>query len=121
MDNPMSKYTFEKRQEVSAKLLEKFSDRIPVIVMRAPRSTLPQIDRSKYIISRDTTMCRFCYEIRKHIPELRPEQSIFTFIANKHMATSTSLIGDMYDKYHDDDGFLYITYTGENTFGAVQD
>jgi GABA(A) receptor-associated protein len=27
-------------------------------------------------------------------------------------------MGHIYEKYKDEDGFLYITYSGENTFGA---
>jgi len=33
------------------------------------------------------------------------------------MPPTSCLIHDLYDKYKDDDGFLYISYSGENTFG----
>jgi len=28
-------------------------------------------------------------------------------------------MSDIYDDHKDEDGFLYITYSGENTFGSV--
>ena len=27
-------------------------------------------------------------------------------------------MGELYNQYKDEDGFLYLTYSGENTFGA---
>jgi GABA(A) receptor-associated protein len=29
-------------------------------------------------------------------------------------------MSDIYDEHKDDDGFLYITYSGENTFGGEE-
>ena len=29
-----------------------------------------------------------------------------------------SLLSAIYDEYKDEDGFLYMTYSGENTFGC---
>ncbi|KAH7982984.1 hypothetical protein HPB52_008517 [Rhipicephalus sanguineus] len=29
-------------------------------------------------------------------------------------------MGDLYATYHDDDGFLYLAYSGENTFGGLR-
>ena len=33
------------------------------------------------------------------------------------MASSASLMSTIYEEQKDEDGFLYITYSGENTFG----
>lgn len=33
-------------------------------------------------------------------------------------ATAAALMSSVYQDYKDDDGFLYITYSGENTFGG---
>jgi GABA(A) receptor-associated protein len=30
-----------------------------------------------------------------------------------------ALMSDIYAKYKDEDGFLYITYSGESTFGSL--
>ena len=34
---------------------------------------------------------------------------------------AAALMSSIYDEHKDDDGFLYITYSGENTFGAELD
>jgi len=31
---------------------------------------------------------------------------------------SSALMSQIYEKHKDSDGFLYITYSGENTFGG---
>ena len=33
-------------------------------------------------------------------------------------ARSAALMSDVYEDHKDEDGFLYITYSGENTFGC---
>ena len=55
------------------------------------------------------------YVIRKRI-KLPPERAIFIFIRNV-IPQQASLMSTIYEEEKDEDGFLYITYTGENTFG----
>jgi GABA(A) receptor-associated protein len=54
--------------------------------------------------------------IRKRI-KFPPEKAIFMFINNK-IYPITSDIGTIYDTNKDPDGFLYVTYCQENTFGS---
>ena len=54
--------------------------------------------------------------IRKRI-SLEPEKAIFCFIDDIIPSTNT-LMTELYDKHCDEDGFLYVFYTGENTFGC---
>ena len=108
------KHTWEKRKEESEKILAKYPERIPVIVERFSED-LPELDRKKYLVPDDLTMANFMYVIRKRI-KLEAERSIFLFVNNKILQMSTT-IGVIYDKYSDEDGFLYIKYCGETTFG----
>ena len=48
--------------------------------------------------------------------ELEPSESLFVMI-NHQLPRSNALIGDIYEEQHNKDGFLYVTYTSENTFG----
>ena len=34
-------------------------------------------------------------------------------------ALAAALMSAIYDEHKDDDGFLYISYSGENTFGGL--
>ena len=58
---------------------------------------------------------RFIYVIRKRI-KLPPEKAIFIFVDNVIPPTA-SLMSAVYEVQRDEDGFLYVTYSGENTFG----
>ena len=64
----------------------------------------------------DTTMGAFTYIIRKRL-ELEPHQAIFLFISNSTIPSSSSLLSEIYETHKEEDNFLYIQYTGENTFG----
>ena len=70
---------------------------------------------TKYLVPTDLNMAQFMYVIRKRI-KLKAEESIYVFINNKIMASNT-LLSRKKKKYKDEDGFLYVTYTAENTFG----
>ena len=44
------KNSLEKRKQLSARILESYPGRVPVIVERAPNSRLPNIQKTKYVI-----------------------------------------------------------------------
>jgi len=48
--------------------------------------------------------------------KLNPEQAIFLFV-NDTLPPTAALMSQIYEKNKDEDGFLYVTYSGENTFG----
>lgn len=76
--------------------------------------------------------------MRKRI-KLAPEQAIFVFINNylpptgefdaarsqtaallTHDFVAASLMSAIYETHKSPDGFLYVTYSGENTFGGEE-
>ena len=109
-----NQYPFEKRKEDSDRILAKYPNRIPVIVEKFGIE-VPDIDRKKYLVPDDLTMSNFMYVIRKRL-KLKAEKALYLFVNNKILAGMEN-IGTVYDKYKDEDGFLYIKYSGESTFG----
>jgi len=110
------RYTFTQRNNESIRIREKFPDRIPTIVQKSPKSDLPTIDKKKYLVPQDLTIGQFVYVIRKRI-SVPPEKAIFIFVNDSILPPSAELLSVIYQDYKDEDGFLYITYSGENTFG----
>eukprot|EP00271_Cylindrocystis_brebissonii_P015526 TRINITY_DN38444_c0_g1_i1.p1 TRINITY_DN38444_c0_g1~~TRINITY_DN38444_c0_g1_i1.p1 ORF type:complete len:118 (+),score=31.02 TRINITY_DN38444_c0_g1_i1:236-589(+) len=108
-------HSAEKRQAEAARIREKYPDRIPVIVEKAEKSDIPDIDKKKYLVPADLTVGQFVYVIRKRI-KLASEKAIFIFVENV-LPPAGGLMSAIYDEKKDEDGFLYITYSGENTFG----
>lgn len=117
------KFTFktqqseEQRIEESKAILEKYPHRLPVIVERAPNSNqVPAIDKQKFLVPDDIAVAQFMWIVRRRIA-LSPEKALFLFVGRIMPQTSMSM-GELYAQYKDPDGFLYLTYSGENTFGA---
>lgn len=104
------------RLKKSQLILEKYPDRVPLIIQpsKTDRDAYP-IDKSKYITPRDLTLLQLQQIIRKRI-HFPAEKAMFIFINNK-IYPITSVIGPVYDTNKDTDGFLYITYCQESTFG----
>lgn len=107
--------TQDRRRSESDRIRAKYPDRVPVICERADRSDVPDIDKKKYLVPADLTVGQFIYVIRKRI-KLPPEKAIFIFVDNVIPPTA-SLMSAVYEVQKDEDGFLYVTYSGENTFG----
>ncbi|KAK4284371.1 hypothetical protein QN277_001216 [Acacia crassicarpa] len=110
------KYPLERRKDESAKIKEKHPDRIPVIVDRADKSDITRIDKNKYLVPADITVGQFVYIIRRRI-KISSEKAIFVFV-NSTLPPTASLMSAIYEEHKDEDGFLYLTYSGENTFGS---
>ncbi|WZY70009.1 hypothetical protein YC2023_002249 [Brassica napus] len=109
----------KKRSVEAARIREKYPDRIPA--------------SAQYLVPADLTVGQFVYVIRKII-KLSAEKAIFIFVDNvlpptgstdKLLLTTSTLItlagalmSAVYEEKKDDDGFLYVTYSGENTCGS---
>ncbi|CAN1258850.1 Autophagy-related protein 8f [Linum perenne] len=70
---------------------------------------------SRYLVPADLTVGQFVYVIRKRI-KLSAEKAIFIFVDNVLPPTG-AIMSAVYEEKKDEDGFLYVTYSGENTFG----
>jgi GABA(A) receptor-associated protein len=106
------RFTFEKRKEEASRMRTKYKDRIPVIIERKKGSVLNPLSQHKFIVPCDLTVGQLLYVIRKRM-KLTSTQSLFFFIGNT-IPSSSTLISAL---KADEDGFLYIEYDQENTFG----
>lgn len=86
-----------------------------VIVEKVSGSQIVDIDKRKYLVPSDITVAQFMWIIRKRI-QLPSEKAIFLFV-DKTVPQSSLTMGQLYEKEKDEDGFLYVAYSGENTFG----
>ena len=108
-----TKYTLEERKNQAKLIMEKYPERFPIICEVSQQ--LPSLDKHKYLIPGDLKSETFIFIIRKRI-NLPSEQAMYFFINNKVMVCNT-LISQIYEKYKDEDGFLYIYACAESTFG----
>ena len=110
-----NKNSFDKRIQESTDIIKKYIDRKPIIVQKYEKSDMPDIDKCKFLVPNELSMTQFMFIIRKRI-KLEPSQSLFLTI-NGSLVPSNRCISDIYEELKDEDGFLYVTYTNENTFG----
>jgi len=108
-------HSIEKRKAEAQRIRQKYPDRIPVIAEKVPGSDIADIDKKKYLVPADLTVGQFVYVIRKRI-KLQPEKAIFIFVKNA-LPPTAALMSQIYKEQADEDGFLYVTYAGESTFG----
>jgi GABA(A) receptor-associated protein len=112
-----SSHSLIDRKSETQLVLTKYPDRIPIICEKSSSAStdLPNLDKKKYLVPIDLTIGQFVYIIRKRL-KLPPEQAIFLFI-NGMIPPTSSFITEVYHYAKDEDGFLYIIYAFENTFG----
>mmetsp|Transcript_3992 Transcript_3992/g.6103 ORF Transcript_3992/g.6103 Transcript_3992/m.6103 type:complete len:150 (-) Transcript_3992:176-625(-) len=149
MTDYKAEHKFEKRKAEADKIRSKYPDRIPVICEKAKKSDIVDIDKKKYLVPADLTVGQFVYVIRKRIkltPEkaififvnntLPPTgklyssppcsefllfQTTFWFVVAQYSPYPSigAVMSQIYKEHKDDDGFLYVTYSGESTFGSL--
>lgn len=111
-------HPFEKRRSEGEKIRKKYPDRVPVIVEKAPKARIGDLDKKKYLVPSDLTVGQFYFLIRKRI-HLRAEDALFFFVNNVIPPTSATM-GLLYQEHHEEDFFLYIAYSDESVYGSSQ-
>ena len=107
----------EDRKKESLRILSKYPERIPIRVERASHcNDINEIDRQKFLVPADLTMGQFIFVVRKRI-NLDSSKGLYFFVNKKGMIPTSELMSNVYHNYKDEDGFLYIEYAGESTFG----
>ncbi|XP_067880067.1 gamma-aminobutyric acid receptor-associated protein-like [Heterodontus francisci] len=88
---------------------------VQVIVEKAPKARIGDLDKKKYLVPSDLTVGQFYFLIRKRI-HLRAEDALFFFVNNVIPPTSATM-GQLYQEHHEEDFFLYIAYSDESVYG----
>lgn len=115
--NFKKRFSFEDRKKEASRVREKYPDRVPVIVEQTKRLFKEEVklDKQKFLVPIDLTIGQFMFIIRKRC-KVEPHKAIFLMFGNKIPPTSES-IDKLYEQHKDEDGFIYATVHGENTFG----
>lgn len=110
-------HTLEERKQESKKIMEKYEDRIPIVIFKDEKcKNLQDINKNKFLAPTDLTLAQFLCVVRKRI-ELDESQALFIFVDDSTLAASSQTIGTIYQNHKDEDGFLYMIYCSENVFG----
>lgn len=111
-------FSFEQREKECKDILKKHNDKIALIIELSPTasSITPYIPKRKFLASPDMNFYEFLIVVRNRF-DLNHTQSILFFVNDTILITNTMKISELYHQYRDHDGFVYLKYTTENTFG----
>ena len=111
----LTSFNFKKRHNLTDRISEsnririKYPERIPIICEKTntPSNSVPDLDKSKYLVPCDLTLGQFMFVIRNRM-KLPSENALFLFVKGS-IPSSNTIISDLYESKKDEDGFLYIT------------
>ena len=107
------KYTLEERMKQSSTILNKYKDSIPVYIDFTNMNKT--VEKSKFVIPNGFTVGQLLTAIRMKM-NLNAACALFIFINNR-LVSVTTVVSTIYESNKDEDGFLYVCCSEENTFG----
>lgn len=108
---------FEKRKTDTKNVMTKYPSKIPVYLSRGRMNrTMEEYDKRKFLVGDNMKLISFLNIVRKNYG-IESSKSLYLMINDKVLVDNVSSMGIIYDKYKDEDGYLYISYYEENVFG----
>lgn len=110
--------------QIARKVLEKYDNkRLPVIVNpKAGRSDNKSPEKKKYLVPADMPWAQFQTVLRKRISGEEATRGLVINVqkGNRNypiFSNPCTLMNAIYNEHKSDDGFLYLYYTQEATYG----
>uniref|UniRef100_A0AC34Q104 Autophagy-related protein n=1 Tax=Panagrolaimus sp. JU765 TaxID=591449 RepID=A0AC34Q104_9BILA len=111
------KLSFCCRKSESSLLLSQFEDKIPVIIQRfKSEKRLPELDNCQFVVPKKTTVGQLQHIIKQRLGNFK-NSAIYVLVANRELPCLTTTVAELYSKFRDDDGFLYISFSSEDCYG----
>lgn len=119
----------------SQSMRAKHKERVPIIVDRGTKET-PQVTKNKFLVPDSFTIAQFQAIVRRYLKplegtdqkKLQPQDALFFFIReykyesgvethSDKLVPAQQTLGQLYQQYQDRNGYLFIVYNKETTFG----
>jgi len=112
--------TFETRAEEARKILEKYPTRVPVVCEWLPKTKsvfLPPLEKKKFLVPNNMCIGQFRGVINRQLDLNDSSISLYFTMKDNKSPSSVTTLQDLYSRKKSPDGFLYINFSEEATFG----
>lgn len=112
------KFTYDERVKECKAMLDRYPDKVSIIIERSPSASSGTVylHKRKFLAAKDMSLFEFLIIIRNRF-NIQHSHTILFFVNDTTLLPQTMLISDVYNQYRDHDGFVYLKYSTENTFG----
>ena len=115
IDNP----DIEQRKKECEQIRNQYPDKIPIICVKDPLcKDLVEIDKTKFLVSKDLNVAQFNFMIRKRCGVQEENSAFFLLVNGNYNLTGDLSLSNIYEQHKSpEDGFLYICYTSTLIWG----
>ena len=105
-----TKYSKEERTKDFEELQRKHPNKYPIVFEKMPNTNFEDLNKEKYLIDPELSFRQVNYFVKGKLSLEDEHKNIRFFINGKIPIKSNENVKDIYDKYKQNDGFLYLGY-----------
>jgi len=123
VNNYKKNVDIETRQSYSVQASMKYPESIPIILLRHKGKESDKISGKKYLFKKHWKVGDLLQFIRNKLDEngsnevTKSSRALFLMVNGDTSPLAITSLGSLFNKYQDDDGFLYIVFSEERFSG----